>query len=77
MDWKEAFKRTADELYRALTSNLASVSAVANLGSDPAYWTTAANVILRIKSEMLAGTQRRASDSPSPPASYHTNMRGR
>jgi hypothetical protein len=53
VDWKEAFKRTADELYRALTSNLASVSAVANLGSDPAYWTTAANVILRIKSEML------------------------
>jgi hypothetical protein len=51
--WKEAFKRTADELYRALTSNLASVNAVSALGSDPAYWTTAANVILRIKSEML------------------------
>src|ERR1022692_3368508 len=60
VDWKEAFKRTADELYRALTSNLASVSAVANLGSDPAYWTTAANVILRIKSEMLAGTHPRS-----------------
>jgi hypothetical protein len=53
VDWKEAFKRTADELYRALTSNLATVSAVSGLGSDPAYWTTAANVILRIKSEML------------------------
>ncbi|MDQ2774467.1 MAG: hypothetical protein M3Y57_06005, partial [Acidobacteriota bacterium] len=53
VDWKEAFKRTADELYRALTSNLATVSAVASLGSDPAYWTTAANVILRAKSEML------------------------
>ena len=50
VDWKEAFKRTADELYRALTSNLASVSSGSNLGSDPAYWTTAANVILRIKS---------------------------
>src|SRR6266446_2013807 len=47
VDWKEAFKRTADELYRALTSNLATVGAVANIGSDPAYWTTAANVILR------------------------------
>jgi len=53
VDWKEAFKRTADELYRALTSNLAVVSAVSGLGSDPAYWTTAANVILRVKSEML------------------------
>ena len=53
VDWKEAFKRTADELYKALTSNLATVSAVASLGSDPAYWTTAANVILRVKSEML------------------------
>jgi hypothetical protein len=53
VDWKEAFKRTADELYRALTSNLASVSSGSNLGSDPAYWTTAANVILRVKSEML------------------------
>lgn len=53
VDWKEAFKRTADELYRALTSNLAAASPVATLGSDPAYWTTAANVILRVKSEML------------------------
>lgn len=53
VDWKEAFKRTADELYRALTSNLAAVTAVSGLGSDPAYWTTAANVILRVKSEML------------------------
>jgi hypothetical protein len=53
VDWKEAFKRRADELYRALTNNLASVSPIASLGSDPAYWTTAANVILRVKSEML------------------------
>ena len=53
VDWKEAFKRTADELYRALTTNLATVTTVSSLGSDPAYWTTAANVILRIKSEML------------------------
>lgn len=53
VDWKEAFKRTADELYRALTNNLATVTQVASLGSDPTYWTTAANVILRVKSEML------------------------
>ncbi len=53
VDWREAFKRTADELYRALTNNLASASPIASLGSDPAYWTTAANVILRVKSEML------------------------
>lgn len=53
VDWKEAFKRTADDLYRALTSNLAVAKSVSSLGSDPAYWTTAANVILRIKSEML------------------------
>jgi hypothetical protein len=53
VDWKEAFKRTADELYRALTNNLATVSPIASLGSDAAYWTTASNVILRVKSEML------------------------
>jgi hypothetical protein len=53
VDWKEAFKRTADELYRALTNNLATVSPIASLGSDQAYWTTAANDILRVKSEML------------------------
>lgn len=53
VDWKEAFKRTADELYRALTNNLATVNPIANLGSDTAYWTTASNVILRVKSEML------------------------
>jgi hypothetical protein len=53
VDWKDAFKRTADELYRALTSNLAAASLIATLGSDPAYWTIAANVILRVKSEML------------------------
>ncbi len=53
VDWKEAFKRTADDLYKALTSNLAVAKSVSSLGSDPAYWTTAANVILRIKSEML------------------------
>jgi hypothetical protein len=53
VDWKEAFKRTADELYRALTTSLSKVSSVSNLGSDGEYWTTAANIILRIKSEML------------------------
>jgi hypothetical protein len=52
-DWKEAFKRTADELYKALTTNLATVNTASSLGSDPAYWTTAANVILRVKSQML------------------------
>jgi hypothetical protein len=53
VDWREAFKRTADELYRALTNNLAGTAPIASLGSDAAYWTTAANVILRVKSEML------------------------
>jgi hypothetical protein len=53
VDWKEAFKRTADELCRALTNNLATVSPISSLGSDAAYWTTASNVILRVKSEML------------------------
>lgn len=53
VDWKEAFKRTADELYRALTTNLAIANPIATLGPDVAYWTTAANVILRVKSEML------------------------
>jgi hypothetical protein len=52
VDWKEAFKRTAEELYRALVSNLAT-STPSSLGSDPAYWTTAASVVLRVKSEML------------------------
>lgn len=53
VDWKQAFKRTADDLYKALVSNLAVAKSVSSLGSDPAYWTTAANVILRVKSEML------------------------
>jgi hypothetical protein len=53
VDWKEPFKRTADELYRALTNNLVSASPIAGLGSEPAYWNTAANVILRVKSEIL------------------------
>lgn len=52
VDWKEAFKRTAEELYRTLVSNLAT-STPSNLGSDPAYWNAAATVILRVKSEML------------------------
>jgi hypothetical protein len=53
VDWREAFKRTADDLYKAMTSNYATAKSISNLGSDPAYWTTAANVILRVKSEML------------------------
>jgi hypothetical protein len=53
VSWEEAFKRTADDLYKALTSNLAVAKSMSSLGSDPAYWTTAANVILRVKSEML------------------------
>jgi hypothetical protein len=53
VDWKEAFKRTADDLYRALTSCYATAKTGHALGSDPTYWTTAANVILRVKSEML------------------------
>jgi len=36
-----------------LTNNLAGTAPIASLGSDAAYWTTAANVILRVKSEML------------------------
>ena len=52
VDWREAFIRTADDLYRALTNNLGNTTQVASLGSDPAYWTTAANVILRVKSEI-------------------------
>lgn len=53
VDWQEAFKRTADDLYKALVSNLGAAKSVSSLGSDPNYWTTAANVILRVKSEML------------------------
>jgi hypothetical protein len=37
VDLREAFKRTADELYRALTNNLAGTAPIASLGSDPAY----------------------------------------
>lgn len=62
VDWKEAFIRTADDLYRALANNLGNTQEVASLGSDPAYWTTAANVILRVKSEML---QERLANSAS------------
>jgi len=36
-----------------MTSNLAVAKSVSTLGSDPNYWTTAANVILRVKAEML------------------------
>jgi len=53
VDWKEAFKRTADDLYKALTSCYALAKTGHALGSDLTYWTTAANVILRVKSEML------------------------
>jgi hypothetical protein len=52
VDWKEALRRTAEELYRTLVNNLAA-STPSSLGSDSSYWTTAANVILRTKSEML------------------------
>ena len=35
-----------------MTSNLAVAKSVSTLGSDPNYWTTAANVILRVKAEI-------------------------
>jgi len=52
IDWREAFRRAADDLYRTLVDHMPVVN-VGRLGSDPAYWTAAANVILRVKSEIL------------------------
>jgi hypothetical protein len=51
VDWREAFKRTAEELYRTLVSNL--TTSASSLGSDSAYWNAASLVISRAKSEML------------------------
>ena len=56
--WKvnpqEAFRRSAEELYRILLAKSRTSKTVGALGSDTEYWTQAANVVLRTKNDMLA-----------------------
>lgn len=57
VDYKEAFKRAADELYRVLASKSRTAKSVNALGSDGELWTQAVNIVLRTKDEMLAGVR--------------------
>ncbi len=61
VDYKEAFKRSAEELYRALASKSRTAKSVNSLGSDTELWTQAVNIVLRTKDEMLAEGRRPAS----------------
>lgn len=56
--WKvppaEAFKKSAEELYKVLASKSRTAKSVNNLGADTELWTQAVNIVLRAKDEMLA-----------------------
>jgi|HubBroStandDraft_4_1064222.scaffolds.fasta_scaffold644026_1 hypothetical protein len=54
-DYKEVYRVTAEELYKALLNKGRTAKAVNSLGSDTEYWTQAANIILRAKDEVLSG----------------------
>jgi hypothetical protein len=54
VDYKEAFRRCAEELYKVLATKSRIAKSVNSLGSDTELWTQAVNIILRAKDEMLA-----------------------
>ena len=60
--WKvqpaEIFKRTAEELYRALAFESRSAKSVNRLGQGPELWTQAVNIVLRAKDEALSESGR-------------------
>jgi AIPR protein len=61
VDYKEAFNRSAEELYRVLASKSRTAKSVNSLGSDTELWTQAVNIVLRTKDEMLAEGRQPAS----------------
>jgi len=54
VDYKEVFRKCAEELYRVLAAKSRSAKSVNSLGSDTELWTQAVNIVLRAKDEMLA-----------------------
>lgn len=54
VDFKDAFRLAAEELYKTLLNKVKTAKAVNNLGADTEYWTQCANIILRVKYEILS-----------------------
>jgi len=54
----EVFKRTAEELYKALAFESRSAKSVNRLGQGPELWTQAVNIVLRAKDEILSEPSR-------------------
>ena len=54
----EVFKRTAEELYKALAFESRSAKSVNRLGQGPELWTQAVNIVLRAKDEILSEPAR-------------------
>lgn len=54
VDYKEAFRRCAEELYKVLAAKSRTAKSVNSLGSDTELWTQAVNIVLRTKDDMLA-----------------------
>jgi hypothetical protein len=56
--WKvqpeEAFRRSAEELYKVLATKSRTANSVNSLGSDGELWTLAVNIVLRTKDDVLA-----------------------
>jgi hypothetical protein len=50
----EVFKRTAEELYKALAFESRTAKSVNRLGQGPELWTQAVNIVLRAKDEILS-----------------------
>lgn len=50
----DVFKRTAEELYRALAFESRTARSVNRLGQGPELWTQAVNIVLRAKDEILS-----------------------
>jgi hypothetical protein len=54
----DVFKRTAEELYRALAFESRTAKSVNRLGQGPELWTQAVNIVLRAKDEILSESGR-------------------
>jgi hypothetical protein len=54
----EVFKRTGEELYKALAFESRSAKSVNRLGQVPELWTQAVNIVLRAKDDILSESAR-------------------
>lgn len=54
VDYREVFRASAEELYKALLGKVKTSKSVNSIGADTEYWTQCSNIVLRAKYELMS-----------------------